>query len=73
MRLARDRVTCVHNLTKLADFDGNYVVGDAGATIGGSAGVRAMKNQNGVVIELESTTQGQPQAEREGLKLSLMK
>ena len=29
----------VYNLTKLADFDGNYVAGGAGATIGGGAGI----------------------------------
>ena len=48
----------VYNLKKLADFDGNYVAGGAEATVAGGAGVTAMKNQNGVVIELKSTTQG---------------
>ena len=48
----------VYDLKKLEDFSGNYSAVGAGATVGGGAGVRAMKNQNGVVIELKSTTQG---------------
>ena len=64
----------VYNLAKLADFDGNYVAGGAGATIGGGVGVTAMKNQNGVVIELKSTTQGASlKLAAEGLKLSVVK
>ena len=46
------------DLKRLADFDGNYTAGAAGATIGGGMGLATMKNQNGVVIELKSTTQG---------------
>jgi len=45
-------------LKKLADFNGNYTAAGAGATVGGGAGATIMKNQNGVVIELTSTTQG---------------
>jgi len=64
----------VFNLTKLADFDGNYVAAGAGATVGGGAGITAMKNQNGVVIELKSTTQGASlKLAAEGLKLSVEK
>ena len=64
----------VYNLKKLADFDGNFVAGGAGATIGGGAGVTAMKNQNGVVIEMKSTTQGANlKLAAEGLKLSVEK
>src|SRR5262245_1065311 len=48
----------VTNLKKLDDFNGNYTAGGAGATVGGGAGVSIMKNQNGVTIELKSTTQG---------------
>jgi hypothetical protein len=48
----------VYNLKKLADFDGNYTaVAAAGAAMGGGGAV-AMKNQNGVKVELVSTTQG---------------
>ncbi len=48
----------VSNLAKLDDFSGNYVAVGAGATAAGGADVAVMKNQNGVVIELQSTTQG---------------
>jgi hypothetical protein len=64
----------VSNLKKLADFSGNYVAGAAGATVGGGAGVTTMKNQNGVVIDLKSTTQGASlKLAAEGLKLTLEK
>jgi len=53
----------VYNLSKIDDFDGNYTSVGTGATVGGGAGVVTMKNQNGVVIDSVSTTQG--------LKLSL--
>jgi hypothetical protein len=64
----------VHNLKNLADFDGNYVAGGAGATVGGGAGITGMKNQNGVEIELKSTTQGASlKLAAEGIKLSIVK
>ena len=63
-----------YNLKKLADFDGNYVAAGAEATVAGGAGVTAMKNQNGVVIELKSTTQGASlKLAAEGIKLSVEK
>ncbi len=46
----------VFNLKKFADFSGNYVAGGAEGTVGGGAGITTMKDQNGVVIELKSTT-----------------
>ena len=48
----------VYHLKKLSDFNGTYTGAAAEGTIGGGAGISAMKNQNGVVIELQSTTQG---------------
>jgi hypothetical protein len=48
----------VYNLKKLEDFDGNYTAAATGATVGGGASVVTMKNQNGVVIDSVSTTQG---------------
>jgi len=48
----------VTNLKSIGDFSGNFTAGGAGATVGGGAGISIMKNQNGVVIELKSTTQG---------------
>jgi hypothetical protein len=48
----------VYHLKSLADFDGNYTAASAGATIGGGGGAVAMKNQNGVVVKLLSTSRG---------------
>jgi hypothetical protein len=48
----------VYNLSKLADFDGNYTAAGAGVTVAGGASAIAMKNQNGVTVNLVSTTQG---------------
>jgi hypothetical protein len=48
----------VFNLKKLDDFDGNYVAVGAGLTVAGGGAVAAMKNQNGVTIQVKSTTQG---------------
>jgi hypothetical protein len=48
----------VFNLKKLTDFNGNYVAGQAGATVGGGAGAIIMKNQNGVVMKLTGVGQG---------------
>jgi hypothetical protein len=48
----------VFDLKKLEDFSGNYTAGGVEGTVGGGAGVTVMKNQNGVVIHLTSTTQG---------------
>jgi len=62
----------VSNLTKLDDFSGNYVAVSGGATAAGGAGVAVMQNQNGVVIELQSTTQGASlKLAAEGLRLTL--
>ena len=64
----------VFGLKKLADFNGTYAAGAAGGTVGGGAGISAMKNQNGVVIELKSTTQGANlKLAAEGVKLTLEK
>jgi hypothetical protein len=48
----------VYNLKKLEDFNGNYTAASAEGTIAGGAGALTMKNQNGVVIDLVSTTAG---------------
>jgi len=62
----------VSNLTKLDDFSGNYVAVSGGATAVGGAGVAVMQNQNGVVIELQSTTQGASlKLAAEGLRLTV--
>ena len=62
----------VSNLTKLDDFSGNYVAVAGCATAAGGAGVAVMQNQNGVVIELQSTTQGASlKLAAEGLRLTV--
>jgi len=48
----------VFNLKQLSEFNGNYVAGQAGATVGGGAGAIIMKNQNGVVMKLTGVGQG---------------
>jgi hypothetical protein len=64
----------VFNLKKLEDFNGNYTAAGAGGTVGGGAGITAMKNQNGVVIELKSTTQGaNVKLAAQGINLSVTK
>jgi hypothetical protein len=48
----------VYHLKKLADFNGNYTGVSAGVTVAGGGGGMALKNQNGVVLNLVGTTQG---------------
>ena len=62
----------VSNLAKLDDFAGIYVAVGGAATAAGGAGIAVMQNQNGVVIELQSTTQGASlKLATEGLRLTL--
>jgi hypothetical protein len=48
----------VYNLKDVKDFSGNYTAVGAGATAAGGGGVTTMRNQNGVTVDLVSTTQG---------------
>jgi hypothetical protein len=48
----------VYNMKALKDFDGTYTAFAAGATIAGGGGVAYLRNQNGVVIKLNSTSAG---------------
>jgi hypothetical protein len=48
----------VYGLKKLEDFNGNYTAATAEGTLGGGAGATKMKNQQGVVIDLFTTTKG---------------
>jgi plastocyanin domain-containing protein len=64
----------VYHLKKLSDFNGTYTAAAAEGTLGGGAGISTMKNQNGVVIQLISTTQGvNVKLAGEGVKLTLEK
>ena len=64
----------VFNLKKIEDFNGIYTAMAAEGTLAGGAGVTKMKNQNGVVIELVSTTQGANiKLAAEGVKFAIKK
>jgi hypothetical protein len=64
----------VYHLENLADFNGSYTSAEAEATIAGGAGVTIMRNQNGVLIRLVSTTQGADlKLAAEGVTLRLAK
>jgi hypothetical protein len=64
----------VYNLKKLEDFNGNYTAASAEGTLAGGAGALTMKNQNGVVIDLLSTTAGvNLKLSVEGVSLTLEK
>lgn len=53
----------VYHLNQASDIAGNYVAGEAGATLAGGGSVMTMKNDRGVVINMTST--------RAGLQLTL--
>jgi len=62
----------VYGLTDLAKFDGVYTAAAVGATTVAGGNVAAMKNQNGVRIELFSITEGVSfTLAAEGVKLKL--
>jgi len=57
--IKRDSVNArVYNLKKAKDFGGNFLAGEAAATIAGGGSARVMKNQNGVEMHLFSVTMG---------------
>ena len=48
----------VFNLKKVEDFNGTYTAGSIEGTLVSGAGATIMRNQNGVVIQLYTTTEG---------------
>ena len=48
----------VFNLKKVEDLDGTYTAMSAEGTLGSGAGATTMRNQNGVLIYLFTTTEG---------------
>ena len=48
----------VYHLSKLSDFDGNYVALSAGLAVGGGGSATYLKNEHGVVLKLVSTQSG---------------
>jgi hypothetical protein len=62
----------VTGLRTAQDINGVYTSVAAGATLGGGGNIAAMKNQNGVVIQMTSTTAGLSLTlAAEGVKFSL--
>ena len=48
----------VYHLSKLSDFEGNYIAWSAGLAVGGGASATYLKNEHGVVLKLVSTQSG---------------
>ncbi len=62
----------VYGLKNPQDIDGVFTSAAVGATVGGGGAAAAMQNQNGVTIQLASTTQGLGLTlAAEGVKISL--
>jgi hypothetical protein len=62
----------VFNLKKLEDFNGTYVAASIEGTLGAGAGATTMRNQNGVVIQLFTTTEGvNLKLSPEGIRLNI--
>lgn len=62
----------VFNLVEAKDLNGIFIAGEAGAALGGGGSVQAMKNGNGVVMQLKSTQIGiKLTLAPEGLQISL--
>ena len=62
----------VEGLKTPQQIEGVFTAVAAGGTLGGGGNISAMKNQNGVVIHLTSTTQGLSLTlAAEGMKITL--
>lgn len=62
----------VYNLQRLQDFNGTYASVSAEATLGGGGEIAYLRNQNGVVIKVTSTSQGlRLRLAPEGVKIAL--
>jgi hypothetical protein len=48
----------VYNLTEVDKFPGTYVAAEAGFTLAGGMGGMVLRNQNGVVMHVRSTSRG---------------
>ena len=48
----------VYNLTEVDKFAGTYVAAEAGFTLAGGMGGMVLRNQNGVVMHIRSTSRG---------------
>jgi hypothetical protein len=48
----------VYDMKKVSDFPGTYTKLDASIALGGGVGGQHLKNEHGVIMTLESRTQG---------------
>jgi len=48
----------VYNLTDVSKFAGTYVAAEAGLTLAGGLGGMVLRNENGVVLQMRSTSRG---------------
>jgi len=48
----------IYNLKRLEDFPGTYVVTGGNVALGGGVGGMQLRNQNGVIMRLQSTSEG---------------
>ncbi|MBT8406950.1 MAG: DUF1134 domain-containing protein, partial [Deltaproteobacteria bacterium] len=64
----------VFHLVEAKDLAGTYISGEAGAALIGGGSAIAMKNENGVVIQLKSTQKGvKLTLAAQGLKVTMVK
>lgn len=64
----------VLHLAQVSDIGGNYVAGEAGATLAGGGSLMSMKNDRGVVINMTTTRTGlQLTLAPTGMKIELAK
>jgi len=62
----------VYNLSDLAKFDGTYFAMEASFAMGGGLGAMTLRNQEGVVLKLNSVTEGaRLQLGSSGLKIKM--
>ena len=63
----------VYNLARVSDFEGLYAAAEAGAAAGSGRGVRSMRNEHGVVINLSSRQKGvKLTIAGEGMRINLL-
>ena len=62
----------VYNLEDVSEFSGTFAAAEVGIAVGGGTGAQIMKNQNGVVLKLNSKKAGvQFKLAPEGLKVEM--
>lgn len=63
----------VYNLEKVSDFEGHYVAAKANIAIVRGPGARTMRNENGVVVPIDSVQKGAKLTlAAEGVRINLL-